>query len=317
MRFPKFILIVILIFISLPALPVQAQDIPSVGLDPPYTLLNCTCDEYYKIMVYNASSLYAFDISIKFDPSSVQVVDMDPKTPGVQIRQGDFLENGYVMLNRVDNVAGTIRYAATQVRPQLPKNGSGPLLDIVFSALKVGISSVIIEDPQLSVTGGTLDPTLPVDGTLDVRALVPGQKCPPTPTPILPATKTALPGRTPAPAKTRQATITPIPATITKFKIPTRQKSATSRPTSSRTPQKIEPATSTATPTPVCAACACTPAASAGFDPGAMIKKFVSGPQVYLLVCPADILFVTIIILIYVLRREEPEDPQDEIDYQI
>ena len=94
-----------------------------------------TADVYIQDVV----ALYGADVQLSFDASIVQVLDENPNTSGIQIQPlASFLQPGFVILNAADNVAGTIRYAATQLNPTLPATGSGSLLRFRFQPLRSG-----------------------------------------------------------------------------------------------------------------------------------------------------------------------------------
>jgi len=111
------------------------------------------------ILVNNVTNLYSARLKFTFDPRVIQVQDSDPRAsaPGVQIIAGDFLDpiNQQVLINAVDNTAGTIDFAVTQTFPATPQSGSGLLAAIVFEAVGVGISPVHMDTLRL------LDNTLP------------------------------------------------------------------------------------------------------------------------------------------------------------
>ncbi len=94
-----------------------------------------TADVYIQDVV----ALYGADVQLSFDASIVQVLDENPNVSGIQIQPlASFLQPGFVILNAADNVAGTIRYAATQLNPTLPATGSGSLLRFRFQPLRSG-----------------------------------------------------------------------------------------------------------------------------------------------------------------------------------
>ena len=100
------------------------------------------------VAVTDVQGLYGLEIHLRFDPAVVQVADADPGKEGIQVAAGDFLSADFVAQNRVDNQAGTIDYAVTQVNPKEPRSGSGTLLLIRFQGGAAGRAS------QLEVTNG-------------------------------------------------------------------------------------------------------------------------------------------------------------------
>ncbi|MEM7536248.1 MAG: SdrD B-like domain-containing protein, partial [Chloroflexota bacterium] len=103
------------------------------------------------IAVEDVSNLYGFSIELSFDPARVQVKDINPIENGVQIRVGEFLDvlNQQVLVNRVDNDAGTIELAVTQTHPATAKAGSGVLGTIEFEGVANGQSNIQFSSIQL------------------------------------------------------------------------------------------------------------------------------------------------------------------------
>ena len=94
-----------------------------------------TADVYIQDVV----GLYGADVQLSFDASMVQVLDENPNVSGIQIQPlASFLHPDFVILNAADNVAGTIRYAVTQLNPTSPATGSGSLMRFRFQALQPG-----------------------------------------------------------------------------------------------------------------------------------------------------------------------------------
>ena len=99
------------------------------------------------IRIEDAAGLYGGQVRLAFDPTVLQVLDLDtrPEAPGVQIRPGDYFFDPvrqFVVANRVDNVAGTIDFAVTQLRPAEARTGSGVLATVRFEAIGPGSSLV-------------------------------------------------------------------------------------------------------------------------------------------------------------------------------
>lgn len=104
--------------------------------------------------IHNVQDLFALDLTLKFDPSILQVEDADPNQAGVQVALGKFLDPGLVLFNTADNDKGTIHFVMTQVNPSEPKSGSGNLLVIYFQGRKEGSSDLTFSNIQLSDRNG-------------------------------------------------------------------------------------------------------------------------------------------------------------------
>ncbi len=222
--------------------PVLAQDpTASLAVDPASFPLSTTCSDTLAITIAGVTDLYGFDVRLSFDPAFLQVVDADAKTSGVQALQGSFLEKGFTFKNTVDNSAGTLWFAATQLNPQMPKSGSGALILVTFSGVQPGSSAITFTHVQLARGDGSEISAVAQDGQVEITDLGPGQTCPATPTPTF--TATSIPSATRTPTRTLlPPTATPVPPTRTATPAPT----FTSTPT--RTPT-LAPPTASAIPT--------------------------------------------------------------------
>ena len=312
---------------SLPAAPVSAQTNTSVSVQPVSSLMYSSCADVYRIMVNNVTNLYAFDVIINFDPAILQVLDMNSSVDGIQVRQGSFLENGYMILNKVDNTTGTVRFAATQVNPQTPKSGSGVLLEILFTGMAQGISPITIVNPQLAISDGTLAPVNIIDGSLQVNAYSAGDVCPVTVTPTLTSTITPLVSntpivfhrktKTPTPVFTPRSTATPNPS-ATALIVPSQTVTQTPQPSATRTtvpiPVKPNPTQMACKPAPTPIVCAPT-----SQDPFEAIVGSLSDGRYLIYICPAGLLFLILglLLFLYFGRNSEPEESSEYNDYEI
>lgn len=113
------------------------------------------------LYVENVADLYGVEMELSFDPAIAQVVDADPGTPGVQIQPlGSFLSPDFVVKRVADNSAGTIEYAATQLSPQAPVSGSGPVAAISFQSVANGTFSMPYSIALLVDVDGAPIPTV-------------------------------------------------------------------------------------------------------------------------------------------------------------
>jgi hypothetical protein len=98
------------------------------------------------IRVEDVSRLYGGRIQLAFDPGVVQVRDGDPgeSVPGVQVLAGGWLDSDhrFELVNAVDNEAGTIDFAVTQLHPAQARSGSGVLITVPFVAVGKGSTSL-------------------------------------------------------------------------------------------------------------------------------------------------------------------------------
>ena len=195
------------------------------------------------VSVADIQDLYGIYFHLRFDPAVVQVADADPSTSGVQVAEGDFLSADYVAQNEVDNQAGTIDYAVTQVNPSEPRSGGGTLLIIRFQGVGAGRTSQLeVEDIVLTTRDGDVIPVTVMDKEIRVKDAPPaGDTATPSPTsgpPAAPPSVTATP-QSPALGDTPPAfTSTPTPAV----------EAATMSPPPSATPGQVAIAPSATQP---------------------------------------------------------------------
>jgi hypothetical protein len=112
-------------------------------------------DVVVDMYIENVVDLYGVDLRVSFfDTTIAQVVDQLPAT-GVQNQPLDtFLQPDFVVRNTVDNTAGTMRYAATQLSPNVPVGGSGPVARITFHGLQAGTFTMTWGTVELSDIDG-------------------------------------------------------------------------------------------------------------------------------------------------------------------
>lgn len=147
-------LLVVFFLFSAPEATALSPNATTITLYRPNTeIYGCETVDV-EIWINDVSDLYGADVRLAFDPAIIEVVDADPNKAGVQITDGDFLQNTFVAQNEADNAAGTIIYALTQLNPQPPANGSGILAIISFRAKAVGYSNLDFTFTQLANRDG-------------------------------------------------------------------------------------------------------------------------------------------------------------------
>lgn len=203
------LLIVILAFSSVVPTAVRAQTNPTVvGFTPQPLTLYLDAPSQVAVIIQDVQDLYAFDVTVQYDPNVLEVIDAAPGAPGIQISQGDFLDKGMTVINRVDEEAGMIQYAATQLNPAQAKEGSGVLLVISLRGKKEGTTTLTFANIQLSTRQGEPIAAIASEAVLNIS----GAPLPPGPTP------------TPFAAIEPQLTLDP-------GKLPTQIPTSTPRPT--------------------------------------------------------------------------------------
>jgi len=104
------------------------------------------------IRIEDVAGLYGAEVCLTFDPTRLEVQDLDPLTPGVQIRPGtlfDLVQCYVVPTSGADNNIGEIRYALTLRNPASPISGSGVLATVTFKAIGEGSSPLTFDTALL------------------------------------------------------------------------------------------------------------------------------------------------------------------------
>jgi hypothetical protein len=106
------------------------------------------------LTIDQVSRLYGAQLRLTFDPDVLEVVDAKPEQQGIQIELGAMPIPDLVVVNAVDNQAGTIDYAVTQLPPHKPGEGNGIIASLTVRAKKAATTEIVIEQLLLSDTDG-------------------------------------------------------------------------------------------------------------------------------------------------------------------
>jgi hypothetical protein len=120
----------------------------------------------YKITT-DASALFGAQLDLSFDPAVLQVV-------GTEITPGSCPASDFVVINSVDNSAGTISYAATALAPTLPCGG-GIVASFQFQvspAAAKGTTQVQFDSVILADSNGSEIPATAVDLNLEIAGII-------------------------------------------------------------------------------------------------------------------------------------------------
>jgi hypothetical protein len=96
------------------------------------------------IILDDVKDLYGVEVHLTFDPAIVQVEDLDPGFPGIQLTAGKAFSAGssFVALNRANNDTGTIDFAVTLFKPAEPLQGNVEVASFSFIAVKPGSADI-------------------------------------------------------------------------------------------------------------------------------------------------------------------------------
>jgi LysM repeat protein len=176
---------------STPIGPGLAQG-PTVVIDPPSREVAVEATTTVDIRIENVSDLFGAEVHLTFDPALLEGVDADAGKAGVQIQPGTFLSPDFTAQNEVDQAAGKVDFAISQMAPHGPVSGSGVLATITFKGKAVGISPINFVNVILAAPGGVQINAGTQGGSLTVIGDVT-----PTPTPTVTPTQTPTPTGTP------------------------------------------------------------------------------------------------------------------------
>jgi hypothetical protein len=140
------------------AVPVSALPAAvTVTFSPsPASIVNCETIPV-QVWVNSVTGLYGADVRLSFDPSVVEVV---------QVQDGSFLAPDFVVSRDADNAAGTVQYILTQLNPTPAVNGNGILFTILFRAKAASNSALTFTHVQLANRSGGGITAAGVDGTV-------------------------------------------------------------------------------------------------------------------------------------------------------
>ena len=121
-----------------------------------YIIDNCGTIDVY-IRLENVSNLYAVDVKVMFDPTIVEVVDLDPNAEGINLQPvTGLIDAAYWVSNSANNATGEIHYATTMYNPSMPAEGSGNIAKFRLKAVGTGNSPITAIEATLSDRDGYL-----------------------------------------------------------------------------------------------------------------------------------------------------------------
>lgn len=137
---------------------------PTLAFNPTIgNISGCTTTDV-AIRINDVSNLYGADVLVNFDPALLEVVELRDANDGIS---GNLLTPPlFTPRKEFDNTTGQVRYAATQLNPTPPANGSGNLLVIRFRARAAGIAPLAFGYWQLAAPGATPIPSNVLGGAV-------------------------------------------------------------------------------------------------------------------------------------------------------
>jgi hypothetical protein len=123
-------------------IPVRAESrtVATVFASPAGVPLDAGDTLQVAIRITDVTDLYAFDLEVHFDPTTIEVTS---------VALGTFLDSG-IKFSSIDQVEGIIGFVNTQTLPSVPKSGEGDLILIKIKALES------LEEVHLRITKAVL-----------------------------------------------------------------------------------------------------------------------------------------------------------------
>jgi hypothetical protein len=125
-----------------------------VRLDPPVLTLGPGEEASATVVFDSAEEIYGAELSLRFDPAVVEVVDADAAREGVQAQAGPWLRDGFVAVNRADNAAGALDFAGTLMRPAPAVSGSQVIATFTVRARGSGSATLDLTRAILATRDG-------------------------------------------------------------------------------------------------------------------------------------------------------------------
>lgn len=114
-----------------------------------------------EVYVQDVVDLYGADVQLRFDPTLFQVRDADPARSGIQVViHNELLYPDLLVRGEVDPTTGHIWYAAAQLNPRPPAQGSGRLFSFTIDPLRTGLGAFTIAYQELATRDAELIPVV-------------------------------------------------------------------------------------------------------------------------------------------------------------
>jgi len=134
------LLLLLLFLLALPFRAARAQAQAALSISPFSTTLQAGQSATLAVRITDVQNLYAYDISLHYDPSLVEITVID---------NGSFLQGGFTAAQILDKTAGTAQLAFTSIPPFNAQSGSGELATFKVKAKTGGSARISIENIQL------------------------------------------------------------------------------------------------------------------------------------------------------------------------
>jgi hypothetical protein len=115
-----------------------------------------------ELIAADVPPIYGVELSLKFNPEFLEIVDFDKKTPVIELEPGAFLNpaKAFFLQNTADNKTGSINYVMTLLNPAPEAQGNGILFRALVKAKKSGTTTIEISKAKFGASQGqTFEPS--------------------------------------------------------------------------------------------------------------------------------------------------------------
>ncbi len=132
-----------------------------VQVEPTTTQVGVGETVLVQVVAYDVTDLMGVSLRLTFDPTLLDVLDMDPVLEGVQVGVGGLLGEVVVLSNTVDMEGGHISLQYFRSETFTGVSGSGPIAAITFLGKGPGLSALNLAEISLIDSAG-----IPLDVTM-------------------------------------------------------------------------------------------------------------------------------------------------------
>jgi hypothetical protein len=111
------------------------------------------------------TQLVGVELTARFDPQIVQIIDAEPDQPGVQVKGEGAFSGGNIIQNEVNNQTGLIQFVARLLQGQV--NGETSLFVVTWQAQNNGATELAFERVMLFNASGQTINHIPLNGFIE------------------------------------------------------------------------------------------------------------------------------------------------------
>jgi hypothetical protein len=140
-----FLLAAAMLFSSSPAFAQQAQ--AQAKFNPDNITLDVGESIFISVIVEEITGAYGCDVIVNYNPNIVEMIE---------VYAGGFLEEGFTLINSIDQGKGKFEFAMTQISPSSAKSGNGTLIVFKLKGIANGSSTLQFSRTSIAREDGSL-----------------------------------------------------------------------------------------------------------------------------------------------------------------